>query len=170
MELEETADRFARAAALGRKFANILSSYGDALGRDRVWADDAADYELAATLMKALAVPGVVELLSLLQMSKKVISLDAESPFGTQFEIDGKVRAALSQLANLTKKEASSGDQHAECGRPAIPNDPESGPEHEDCGCRGTGKQTECANKGCGFCRVVESHLKMLAASPLQSQ
>lgn len=45
---------------------------------------------------------------------------------------------------------------HAECGRPAIPGDPESGPADCDCACRGSAKQADCARAGCGFCRVVE--------------
>lgn len=45
---------------------------------------------------------------------------------------------------------------HAECGRPAIPGDPESGPADCDCACRGSAKQSDCARAGCGFCRVVE--------------
>ena len=45
---------------------------------------------------------------------------------------------------------------HAECGRPAIPGDPESGPADCDCACRGSAKQADCARAGCGFCRVAE--------------
>jgi hypothetical protein len=40
---------------------------------------------------------------------------------------------------------------HSDCGR-----GDEDGPFDPDCTCRGTDKQKECAEQGCGFCVSAE--------------
>ncbi len=41
---------------------------------------------------------------------------------------------------------------HKDCGKGTS----DAGPEHPDCACRATEKQSECAAAGCGFCGAAE--------------